>query len=240
MTADSLQQKRICAITPSTAPSCAENWWHGMGAVLALLRQTHAMILNAEARLEEQERRIALLENLATTDELTGLMNRRGFYQTFTQELDRAARGLSAGGLLVLVDLDNFKTINDVHGHLAGDAALRLVARSLQHDIRTMDAAARLGGDEFVLLLSGADRKETAQRAQMLAWRLNHLSLTWQGEEIPVHASLGLKNYKGGDQPDRIFNEADQTLYAAKRRKKETRKGEGHGKLRGNTAECRT
>lgn len=186
------------------------------GLTLALFHHMQTLVERAQTQISRYELRIAQLENMALTDDLTGLLNRRGFYETFQRELARANRGRSEGGLLVVIDLDNFKTINDTHGHLAGDAVLRLAARTLLDGIRAMDCAARLGGDEFVLLLSGACRQETAARAQTLGWQLNHLSLIWQGKEIPVNASLGLKEYKPGDTPEVIFNAADTTLYAAK------------------------
>lgn len=190
-----------------------------INATMSLLHQANEMIERAEAKLAEQEGRIEHLENLTTTDELTGLQNRRGFYQTFTRELDRCTRGQSQGGLLVLIDLDNFKYINDTYGHLAGDAALRLVARTLNETIRLMDVAARLGGDEFVLLLSNTTKREAAARGQDLAWQLNNLSLAWYGQEIPVRASVGFRSYKEGDKAERVFNEADNELYSQKRKR---------------------
>ncbi len=193
-----------------------------MSATVALLKYAHMMIERAEDTIRAQESRISKLEALATTDDLTGLRNRRGFFDIFMQELDRCERGLSRGGLLVLIDLDNFKAINDTAGHMAGDACLRLVARTLENEIRTMDVAARLGGDEFVILLSNTCKEEAAGRAQALAWQLNHLSLAWYGEEIPVRASLGLRAYKAGDEPGRIFNDADIALYGNKRGRQET------------------
>lgn len=198
-----------------------EGWDRSMSATLALLKQAHNMVEQAETRIFEQEQRIRQLEKVATTDELTGLLNRRGFYDAFTGEIERCNRGLVQGGLLVLIDLDNFKMINDTYGHLAGDAALRLVARTLKTEIRAMDCAARLGGDEFVLLLSHTSKRDAASRAQTIGWKLNNLSLAWYGEEIPVRASLGLKDFCAGDKAEMIFNAADAGLY----QQKEARKG---------------
>lgn len=192
-----------------------------MGATVALLKYAHKMIERAEETIQAQEGRIAQLEDLATTDDLTGLKNRRGFFESFMRELDKCDRGLSQGGLLVMIDLDNFKSVNDTCGHLAGDACLRLVARTLESEIRVMDVAARLGGDEFVLLLSNTSKECAAGRAQSLAWQLNHLSLAWYGEEIPVRASLGLRAYGAGDRADKIFNAADIALFASKQKRKE-------------------
>lgn len=183
---------------------------------IALLKQAEKSLAGAQAQLKEQAERIRHLEAIATTDELTGIHNRRGFFTQFHKELDRAARGQSEGGLLILIDLDNFKTINDTHGHPAGDAALKLVARTLAADIRVMDTAARLGGDEFVLLLANTNRDKAAIRARDLVARLNALSLVWYGTEIPVRASLGLREYNPGDKAERIFKDADTAMYASK------------------------
>ena len=188
-----------------------------LSAAIALLRHAHVMIESAEKTILNQENRIAQLEDLATTDELTGIQNRRGFYEAFVRELDRCERGQSAGGLLILIDLDNFKAANDTYGHLAGDAVLRLVATTLAGEIRQMDVAARLGGDEFVLLLSNTTKEDAAGRAQRLGQRLNNLALAWQGDVIPVHASLGLRAYGKGDKIEAVFNAADTQLYARKK-----------------------
>ena len=191
-----------------------------LNATFALLKQAQIMLDEAETKIREQDTRIAFLEELATTDELTGLKNRRGFLDSFMRELDRCNRALSCGGLLVLIDLDNFKSVNDTYGHLAGDACLRLVGRTLDSEIRQMDVAARLGGDEFVLLLSNTTKAQAAKRAQELAWRLNNLSVAWYGEEIPVQASLGLRDYGANDTVKEIFNDADMKLYANKQKRK--------------------
>lgn len=152
---------------------------------IALLKQAHLMIEKAEEKISAQNKRIARLERVATTDELTGLTNRRGFYEAFVRELDRCDRGMSSGGLLILIDLDNFKSANDTYGHLAGDACLRLMGRTLFNEVRAMDVAARLGGDEFVLLLSNTTKCEAAKRAQELAARLNNLAVAWYGKKSP-------------------------------------------------------
>ena len=148
---------------------------------------------------------------------MTALHNRRGFFQAFAQELDRCRRGLSSGGLLVLIDLDNFKAVNDTYGHAAGDACLKLVGETLCNEMRPMDTAARLGGDEFVLLFCGADKERSAARVQSLTWDLNRLSILWEGKEIAINASVGLKSYAAGDTANAIFQQADFDMYNSKR-----------------------
>jgi len=207
----------------NSPPAFADSWRRMMHSLFAMLRQSQIIIERAAATIATQERRIAQLQAISTTDELTGLKNRRGFYETFVAEIDRCDRGILPGGLLMLIDLDNFKAVNDTHGHLAGDACLRLVAETLMDEIRVMDSAARLGGDEFLVLLSTASRDGFAARAQKIEARLNRLMLEWQGHQISIRVSIGLRSYKNGDSAETILNCADNAMYANKRRKRERR-----------------
>jgi diguanylate cyclase (GGDEF)-like protein/PAS domain S-box-containing protein len=131
-------------------------------------RSIHVSILGRRYSPADGERRIfllyrdisdrkeaeALIQRLSTTDDLTGLWNRRGFYTLAAQEIQRAARE-RAGLILIYADLDNFKRINDEYGHAEGDRALAAVARALLDSCRGSDTIARMGGDEFVMLASG-------------------------------------------------------------------------------------
>lgn len=191
-------------------------WNRKMSATLAHLRQAYAALSQAEEKIGTLQERINLLQDLTTTDDLTGLKNRRGFREGFERELEVCRRMSSQGGLLVMIDLDNFKTVNDTYGHQAGDAALKLVARTLEQEIRKTDMAARLGGDEFVLLLSNTTKTKAVARAQMISWQLNNLSLAWYGEVIALQASIGLKEFNGNDSADQIIRCADNSLYASK------------------------
>jgi len=173
-----------------------------------LLQQAHGMVSRAEDTIAKLDTRIAALQDILTVDEVTGLTNRRGFCNALAQELGRCERGLGNGGLMVFIEIDNFKVICDTHGMMAGEACLRLVARALEAEIRAMDVAARLGNDEFALLLPGTTKQDVAGRVQDLGWRLNNLSLAWYGDIIPVRAGLGLKAYGKGDRADGIFGDA--------------------------------
>ena len=197
-----------------------ETAWGRLGNTLALLKQAHKIISQSELKISEQNKRIETLEHLATTDELTGITNRRGLIAAFDRELDRVNRDKSQGGLLIMIDLDNFKNINDTHGHEAGDTALQLVAKTLESDIRTMDIAARMGGDEFVIIFANTDRKQASERAQFLIKKLNNLSFIWQGDEVPVRASIGLKNYTQGSKAKHVFSAADSSMYENKKQTK--------------------
>ena len=190
---------------------------------LLLLKQAYQLIERSEAKIKAQKSQIADLNRVSTTDELTGILNRRGFFAAFERELDRINRTDMpkdcVGGLLIMIDLDNFKLINDTYGHQAGDAALQLVAKTLQNDIRKMDLVARLGGDEFVLLFTNTDKSQATTRAQFLIKKLNNLSFIWKRQEIDVRASLGLKTYRKGAKAKHIFAAVDSNMYTDKQNK---------------------
>ncbi|MEM9468992.1 MAG: GGDEF domain-containing protein [Pseudomonadota bacterium] len=182
----------------------------------------HSILKEAQSVIAEQQVRISELSRMATTDELTGILNRRGFSQVFERELDRLKREKNSdcnrlkGGVLLLIDLDGFKDINDTYGHAAGDAALKLVAKTLHMDIRKMDVAGRLGGDEFVVLFTNTTKAEAESRVEQLIHRLNNLSFIWKGHEIDVYASVGIKQYKAGDKISRVLSAADSAMYLQK------------------------
>lgn len=190
-------------------------WNRKMGATLAHLKQAYQKLDQAEDKITTLQNRVVLLETLATTDDLTGLKNRRGFREGFDREIETCKR-LGLSGLLVMIDMDNFKAINDTYGHLAGDAVLKLVARTLAGEVRKSDIAARVGGDEFVLMLSNTSKEKAVTRAQMISWQLNNLSLAWYGDVISIQASIGLKEFNGEEKIDNIIQSADATLYANK------------------------
>lgn len=189
-----------------------------LGTTIAMLNQAQAELDSSRKQVEELKAKLAEMEKVATTDLLTGLKNRRGFENAFSAELDRTRRGKSVGGVLVLIDLDSFKAINDTHGHQAGDACLSLVGQVLSSEIREMDTAARLGGDEFVLLLTDTNQDLLLTRVQNIAWKLNHLHLNWDGVSIAINASVGMQPYQTGDKTEAIFAAADSEMYADKQR----------------------
>lgn len=191
-----------------------------IGTTVAMLNQTQMELERSRREIESLKAQISEWEKIATTDMLTGLKNRRGFDEAFARELDRARREHSTGGVLVVIDLDSFKAINDTFGHQAGDACLKCVAQALMQEIRESDVAARLGGDEFVMLLTDTSPELLLTRVQNIAWKLNHLSLMWDGTEIAVNGSVGMRPYRKGDTADDVFADADTNMYAAKSRSK--------------------
>lgn len=168
-----------------------------------------------EDALREQLERIRHLEDLSVTDELTGLMNRRGFTLELERALARAGRH-GETGVLLLCDLDGFKAVNDTHGHPAGDAVLREVSDLLLRMTRRSDVVARLGGDEFGLLLPATSPARASARALNLRASISAHRVIWDGEPIGVSASFGLGTYDAGSQADALMTQADRSLYERK------------------------
>ena len=160
-------------------------------------------------------------QRMAFYDTLTGLPNRRLMHDRLQQLLGQVRRH-GQPGALVLIDLDNFKEVNDTLGHGQGDALLRVVAQRLQSCVRQSDTVARLGGDEFVLLLGelGADLSAAMLRAAELGERLRRiLEQPTQLDGLRVHAALsaGVVLLQGQDeQVDEVLKQADMALYKAK------------------------
>src|SRR6267378_6290071 len=160
--------------------------------------------------------------NEARTDHLTGLANRREFERIMEREValaERHDRKLS----LMMIDLDNLKRINDRQGHLAGDAALRLVAQQLQRVVRTSDICARVGGDEFAVAMPETDLDRARDVASRLRAALTEASLAARSPE-PIEVSMGLTAWRPGQDWQTAYEVADGDLYEDKRRRKEVRR----------------
>jgi diguanylate cyclase (GGDEF)-like protein len=153
----------------------------------------------------------------ATTDSLTGLANRRSFDEELALEWRRAHR-IGNSLALVLVDLDNFKQVNDTHGHPAGDAVLRTIGAVLGSGVRQIDLAARYGGEEFVVLVPESDLKGATQLAKRLRLAISKARTELSdGRLLKVTASFGVAVKGELESAEQLVAEADQALYDAKR-----------------------
>lgn len=177
-------------------------------------------LTEAEQVIRSQAEHIRRLENLALTDELTGLANRRGFIMSLQRELASAKRDPHAAGILVMVDLDGFKSINDLWGHSTGDDYLQAVAHTLLGCVRGSDVVARLGGDEFVVLFPRMPEEVGLKRLEKLDKSFNSRMLQFGDRTLPLRASFGMSPYAGTDTPEEVMARADLKLYAHKASRK--------------------
>lgn len=164
---------------------------------------------------------IERLHTLATTDSLTGLHNRTLFLDRLDQAIASARRGSSQPQVvLMLMDLDHFKEINDTLGHPAGDAILRMVAERLKALLRDADTLARLGGDEFAILLPDAkDGRKTAEKVAQNILASFTKPFLHAGQELYLGAGIGIAIFpEHGEEVDTLLSRADVAMYGAKHR----------------------
>jgi two-component system cell cycle response regulator len=176
------------------------------------------------ARLEVGRRMIELnhklleaqnaLEILASTDSLTGVHNRGAIVGELEQELERAAREGNQFGL-GMIDIDNFKQVNDAHGHAAGDVVLREVVQRAVGVLRPYDTLGRFGGEEFLVLVPGGGPETLAQVLGRIRRAIGSTPIVLDGREITVTVSIGGAVH-GAGSADHLIARADDAMYAAK------------------------
>ena len=162
------------------------------------------------AELREQ---VAILEQLADTDTLVPLPNRRAFERELARIIASVARHGHQAAVL-FVDLCGLKAINDRYGHQVGDEVLRHVARSLTGSLRLSDTVARIGGDEFCLILDHLDEGAAHAKVAALVTEIADAPLEIDGEGIGVSVTAGLAMIRPGDTPLSVLSRADKAMYA--------------------------
>jgi len=183
------------------------------------VRAAITMLMEEVGRLRDElrltKRRISDLEELADTDALLPLINRRAFVRELSRMMSYAER-YGTPHTLIYFDLNGMKAINDGHGHAAGDAALIHVAGVLNESTRESDVTGRLGGDEFGVLLAQADETTAREKAQALAERISAEGVPWQGETLALTVAYGVHPIRRGQDVDDALQEADRAMYANK------------------------
>lgn len=163
-------------------------------------------LINENKRLFEENQR------LAVTDPLTGLHNRHKLQESLATELERAKR-YSRPLSIIMIDMDDLKSINDTHGHPVGDEALRVVGNAILRCIRKVDMGTRFGGDEFLVLLPEADEQEAATVAERVDKEIR--SIDFQGGDLS--ASIGVAQWNESyEKPEDFIHAADEAMYSVK------------------------
>ena len=176
----------------------------------------HAEIERLRAEVAALTARAETAEALADHDVLTRALNRRGFMTVLNRSMAFCRRH-DVQAVLLYLDLDGFKGVNDRLGHAAGDAALMRVADLLLENVRESDAVGRLGGDEFALLLLHAGVEEGRDKARRLAETLEADGFHWQGERAALGGSFGVRPYAGQTDPEVWLSEADAAMWLRKK-----------------------
>jgi diguanylate cyclase (GGDEF)-like protein len=179
------------------------------------LRRTEELAERVAPALENA-RRFQEARLLADLDALTGLHNRRYFHETLAREIARARR-YARGLALVIVDIDNFKGINDQIGHLAGDAALTETADRLREAVRESDIPCRIGGDELALILPESRLADAELLASRIEQAVGARPIARAGN---MRVSTGFAEFQPNDDSTSFFERADKSLYAAKKKRK--------------------
>ncbi len=181
----------------------------------AQLQVARADVEAAESRVRELEAQLRDIGELASSDPLTGALNRRGFEELYAAAMRQAERDGWTLAVAVL-DLDEFRRLNGRHGHAGGDAALRHLVQVLRGGLRGDDALARYGGEEFVLLMPRTSLEDAGARLQQLQRELAARPLDHEGRRIEVRFSAGVAVRQLGESAEQLLHRADRAMYRAK------------------------
>ena len=180
--------------------------------LLICLVITSIVITLVSLAMGRYQRRISAL---ATTDQLTDLPNRRGFDLLANQAVQEARRNPSPLCALML-DLDNFKQLNDSQGHMAGDEVLRRFASDLRSTLRQSDIICRWGGEEFILLLKDTTPDQARELGEKIRQQTERNTISFNGSDLQITTSLGLAQLHAGESLEQLITRADRALYRAK------------------------
>ncbi|HVA51139.1 MAG TPA: GGDEF domain-containing protein [Pirellulales bacterium] len=178
-------------------------------------QQLQAELTAARAEIVEHREKVKELAVEARTDVLTGLANRRAFIEDLERRFEQWRRHQVPLSMIML-DIDHFKSFNDRYTHAGGDAALRHLGEVLRGALRQMDIPARYGGEEFAVILPGTKLDDAINVAERLRATIAASGVMYEGEMIPLTASLGLATASAGESATSLVERADQALYAAK------------------------
>lgn len=158
-------------------------------------------------------------ENLADTDPLSGIFNRRAFEREALRCINFFNR-YDADACFIFIDLDGFKLINDSFGHQIGDVVIKEVAKVLSSTVRDSDIVGRLGGDEFAILLANTTKEEAILKSDILENKIKDINIEVNGFKIDVNASYGITSVLKNDSLENIIDRADREMYIYKEGKK--------------------
>lgn len=179
--------------------------------IMNLLREVNYL----RNQLKNQNKTLVKLKQQALHDPLTSLPNRRYFEEELDKSLAHHTR-YGRMGALVMIDANDFKTINDTLGHLAGDAVLCHIAEVLRRNLRTSDVVARVGGDEFCIILHEVTPAEALKKAKTLVEDIASSPCRYEGRDVHISVSAGVCSYADARTKAELFAKADEAMYTDK------------------------
>ena len=183
---------------------------------MAAARQQVAL---AEQRIERLKSELELVTRLVREDQLTRALNRRGLEDALKREVARATRS-DTPLCVAMIDIDNFKHLNDTHGHQAGDKVLVHLVEIIQDTLRTNDLIGRYGGEEFLVLLPGSPLEAACEVMQRLQTQMAQKPIVWENLELRVTFSVGVAALRPAEIEPAFIGRADKAMYEAKRKGK--------------------
>ncbi len=185
-----------------------------------LKRSILDMAQELEATLNQLKSERDQFEEMAYTDPLTGLANRR-FFMKEAEQFFQYARRYNEPITLIMLDIDDFKLINDTHGHDVGDKVLKNLAQVIRNNIRKSDIAARYGGEEFIILLPSTDENGALLVAERIRQDFKNTSVSINGESVSTTVSVGIATMGESNEFEELIKKADSALYEAKKQGKD-------------------
>lgn len=185
-------------------------------AIMTLMQEVESL----RQEIESTRTRLNDLDRLAHEDDLVPAANRRAFVRELSRMISFAER-YGTNTSLMFLDLNDFKALNDTHGHAAGDAALIHVTNLLIDNLRESDIVGRLGGDEFGAILVGTEEDVALTKANLLAALIHDTPFTWEGHEIPLSVAYGVYTFKRGVDALEALAHADKAMYEQKKGQKQ-------------------
>lgn len=180
------------------------------------MMQQSAEVVVAQEKILKLQAELSQLSEQVSIDQLTGVLNRRGLDEAMLREISRAQRGDSPL-CVVLLDIDNFKQVNDNYGHHVGDTALQHLAKVIQETLRPTDIAARFGGEEFVILLPDTNINSAVEIVSRLQRALTKQFFLGNNERLLITFSAGIALFRGAEDQAAVINRSDQAMYLAKK-----------------------
>ena len=192
-----------------------------LNLVLSTNHEIHSNIIDAQETVKRLQSKMEEVADMATVDELTGLYNRRALFSRLSEEHSRAER-YGQGFTLLLIDIDDFKNVNDEYGHQVGDGILRGLGAFLRQNLRDSDFPSRFGGEEFIGLLPATDIDHAVQAGNKIRQLLSQSTLNSKRMDVSlqISVSIGVAAFASGDDIDNLIKRADDALYLAKRQGK--------------------